>query len=37
MFISFRDIASLGTIGLFLTTLFMWAEILQTIGLHTIT
>ena len=30
MFISFRDIASLGTMGLFLTTIFMWGEILRT-------
>lgn len=30
MFISFRDIASLGTMGLFLTTILMWGEILRS-------
>ena len=29
MFISFRDIASLATISLFLVTVFKWGEILQ--------
>lgn len=28
MFVSLKDIASLATISLFLTTMFMWGEIL---------
>lgn len=28
MFVSVKDLASLATISLFLTTLFMWGEIL---------
>ncbi len=32
MFVSFRDIASLATISLFLTTMFTWGEILQIIA-----
>jgi len=32
MYVSFRDIASLTTIGLFLTTMYTWADILQTIA-----
>ncbi len=28
MYVSVKDLASLATIGLFLTTLFMWGEIL---------
>jgi hypothetical protein len=31
MYVSLRDIASLATIGLFLTTLFTWADILKNI------
>jgi hypothetical protein len=31
MYVSFRDIASLGTISLFLTTIFTWADILQAV------
>lgn len=29
MFVSVRDVASLATISLFLTTLFTWADILR--------
>lgn len=32
MFISIRDLVSLATISLFLTSLFMWADILRTIS-----
>lgn len=32
MYVSFRDIASLATISLFLGSLYMWADILQTIS-----
>jgi len=31
MYVSLRDIASLATLGLFLTTLFTWADILKNI------
>ncbi len=29
MFVSFRDLASLATISIFLTSMFTWAEILK--------
>lgn len=29
MFVSFRDLASLATLSLFLTSMFTWAEILK--------
>ena len=32
MFVSLRDVASLTTIGLFLATLFTWADILKNIS-----
>lgn len=32
MFVSLRDVASLTTIGLFLVTLFTWADILKNIS-----
>lgn len=32
MFVSLRDVASLATMGIFLTSLFMWADILRTIS-----
>lgn len=32
MYVSVRDIASLATISLFLTTMFTWADILQAMA-----
>ena len=32
MFVSVRDIASLGTIGLFLTAIFTWGEFLKFVA-----
>jgi len=32
MFVSVQDIASLGTIGLFLTAIFTWGEILKFVA-----
>lgn len=32
MYVSFRDIASLATIALFLSAMITWADILQTVS-----
>ena len=32
MYVSARDLASLTTIGMFLTTLFTWADILRVVS-----
>ena len=32
MYVSVKDLASLATMGLFLTTLFTWAEILKVVA-----
>lgn len=32
MYVSFRDVASLATISLFLTAMYTWAEILQAVA-----
>ena len=32
MYVSIRDLASLATIGLFLTTMFTWTEIIRIVA-----
>jgi len=32
MYVSFRDVASLATLGMFLAGMFIWADILQSVA-----